>query len=131
MPGMMDTILNLGLNDKTVEVLSHRSGNPRFAWDSYRRFVQMYGDVVMGVHAQGKDASDPFEEILGAIKKEARVEKDTDLTAGNLQVLVSRYKQLIKRRTGRATWTISHRSAWRPNGCAPRTACGRPTPSRA
>ena len=101
MPGMMDTILNLGLNDKTVEVLAKRSGNPRFAWDSYRRFVQMYGDVVMGIQAKGKDEQEPFEEIMHTLKKEVRVEKDTDLTAGNLEELVRRYKQLIKRRAGR------------------------------
>ncbi|MBI3332725.1 MAG: pyruvate, phosphate dikinase [Candidatus Omnitrophica bacterium] len=100
MPGMMDTILNLGLNDQTVQALARRSGNPRFAWDSYRRFIQMYGDVVMGVQAEGRDAHEPFEEILGALKREARVERDTDLTEGNLAELVARYKQLIKRRTG-------------------------------
>ncbi|MBI3615579.1 MAG: pyruvate, phosphate dikinase [Candidatus Omnitrophica bacterium] len=101
MPGMMDTILNLGLNDKTVEVLGRRSGNPRFAWDSYRRFIQMYGGVVMGVHAEGRDAHEPFEEILATLKKEAKVERDTDLTVGNLAELVNRYKQLIKRRKGK------------------------------
>ncbi|MBI3318722.1 MAG: pyruvate, phosphate dikinase, partial [Candidatus Omnitrophica bacterium] len=98
MPGMMDTILNLGLNDQTVEVLARRSGNPRFAWDSYRRFVQMYGEVVMEVRAQGRDAHDPFEEILAHLKKEAGVVRDTDLAAGNLRELVARYKQAIKRR---------------------------------
>ncbi len=100
MPGMMDTILNLGLNDQTVEVLAKRSGNPRFAWDSYRRFVQMYGDVVMGVQAQGRDEHEPFEEVMSALKKEVRAVKDTDLSAGNLSELVSRYKALIKKRTG-------------------------------
>jgi len=101
MPGMMDTILNLGLNDQTVEVLARRANNPRFAWDSYRRFIQMYGDVVMGVQAHGRDEHDPFEEILAKLKQEVGVEKDTDLTAGNLQELVRRYKSLIKRRVGR------------------------------
>ncbi|MCM8812250.1 MAG: pyruvate, phosphate dikinase [Candidatus Omnitrophica bacterium] len=101
MPGMMDTILNLGLNDQTVEVLARRSGNPRFAWDSYRRFIQMYGDVVMGVRAQGRDAHDPFEQILSSVKKEAGVTKDTDLSAGNLQEIVRLFKQLIKTRTNK------------------------------
>ncbi|MBI1952577.1 MAG: pyruvate, phosphate dikinase [Candidatus Omnitrophica bacterium] len=100
MPGMMDTILNLGLNDKTVEALSARAHNPRFAWDSYRRFIQMYGDVVMGVHAESKDALEPFEEILNGVKKEAGAAKDTDLRAADLRELVHRYKQLIRRRTG-------------------------------
>jgi len=102
MPGMMDTILNLGLNDKTVEVLARRSGSPRFAWDSYRRFVQMYGDVVMGVQANGKDAHEPFEEVLEGLKREVGVERDSDLTPGNLQELIRRYKQLIQRHAGRA-----------------------------
>ncbi|MBI4227492.1 MAG: pyruvate, phosphate dikinase [Candidatus Omnitrophica bacterium] len=102
MPGMMDTILNLGLNDQTVEGLARRSRNARFAWDSYRRFIQMYGGVVMGVQAEGRDAHDPFEEILAALKTEVGVEKDTDLTAGNLQELVRRYKALIARHVGAA-----------------------------
>jgi len=112
MPGMMDTILNLGLNDKTVEGLATRSGNPRFAWDSYRRFIQMYGDVVMEVQAQGRDAHDPFEELLNAVKKDAGVTKDTELTAGNLTELVRRYKQLIKRRTGREFPQDPRRQLW-------------------
>ena len=100
MPGMMDTILNLGLNDSTVQALTKRSGNPRFAWDSYRRFVQMYGDVVMGVQAHGRDEQEPFEEVLSALKKEVRAAKDTDLSAVHLQELVRRYKQLIQKKTG-------------------------------
>ena len=100
MPGMMDTILNLGLNDQTVEVLAKRSGNPRFAWDSYRRFIQMYGDVVMGVQAHGRDEHEPFDEVMDELKKEVRVTKDTDLTAKHLSELVSRYKALITKRTG-------------------------------
>jgi len=100
MPGMMDTILNLGLNDTTVETLARRSGNPRFAWDSYRRFVQMYGDVVMGVQAHGRDEHEPFDEVMAALKKQVRAEKDTDLSAEHLKELVKRYKQLIKKKTG-------------------------------
>lgn len=64
MPGMMDTVLNLGMNDSAVEALSRKSGNPRFAWDSYRRFVQMYGDVVLGMKPKSKDDIDPFEEVM-------------------------------------------------------------------
>ena len=100
MPGMMDTILNLGLNDATVETLARRSGNPRFAWDSYRRFVQMYGDVVMGVQAKGRDEHEPFDEVMTALKKEVRAGKDTDLTAAHLKELVKRYKLLIQKITG-------------------------------
>ncbi len=100
MPGMMDTILNLGLNDQTVETLVHLSANPRFAWDSFRRFVQMYGDVVMGVQAHGKDEHEPFEVVMQGLKNEVGVQKDTDLTADHLRELVSRYKQLICSHTG-------------------------------
>ncbi|MCD8071852.1 MAG: pyruvate, phosphate dikinase, partial [Alistipes sp.] len=77
MPGMMDTILNLGLNDVTVEAIASRTGNPRFAWDSYRRFVQMYGDVVLGMKPESKEAHDPFEEIIDHMKEEKGVQNDT------------------------------------------------------
>ncbi len=97
MPGMMDTILNLGLNDQSVEALAERSGNPRFAWDSYRRFIQMYGDIVMGVQAKRGDAHEPFEEVLAQLKKQVGAAKDTDLSAGNLRELVRRYKELIRK----------------------------------
>ena len=100
MPGMMDTILNLGLNDTTVERLAHLSKNPRFAWDSYRRFVQMYGDVVMGVQAKGRDEHEPFDEVMTSLKRQVRAGKDTDLTAAHLKELVKRYKQLIQKMTG-------------------------------
>ena len=70
MPGMMDTVLNLGINDTVVEALSKKSGNPRFAWDSYRRFVQLYGDVVLGMKPKSKQDIDPFEEILDKVKEE-------------------------------------------------------------
>jgi pyruvate, orthophosphate dikinase len=100
MPGMMDTILNLGLNDETIEGLINKSGNERFAYDSYRRFISMYGDVVMDLKPKTKDDIDPFEEILDA-KKEARgVSLDTDLTAEDLKELVLEYKAAIKRETG-------------------------------
>ena len=101
MPGMMDTILNLGMNDYVVEIVAEKSGNPRFAWDSYRRFLQMYGDVVMGVQKQEGEDHDPFEAEIEAVKREAGVEKDLDLTADNFKVLVEKFKLLIKERTGK------------------------------
>ena len=105
MPGMMDTILNLGLNDETVSALAESSGNVRFAWDSYRRFIQMYGDVVMGVQKLPSEDEEPFEIIIEKIKKKllgnAHAE-DTDLSAEDLQVLVAEFKKLVKSRTGKA-----------------------------
>src|SRR5271169_640267 len=80
MPGMMDTVLNLGLNDVTVAGLAKRSGSPRFAWDSYRRFVQMYGDVVLGLKPETKNEADPFEAILERKKEARNVHQDTDLS---------------------------------------------------
>lgn len=97
MPGMMDTVLNIGLNDQTVAGLIAKTGNPRFAYDSYRRFVAMYGDVVMGVKAASERAKDPFEEIIEHLKKKRRVVNDTELTAEDLQTLVDEYKAMIKR----------------------------------
>jgi len=105
MPGMMDTILNLGLNDETVNALAESSGNARFAWDSYRRFIQMYGDVVMGVQKLPNEDEEPFEIIIEKVKKKllgnAHAE-DTDLSAEDLQVLVAEFKKLVKSRTGKA-----------------------------
>ena len=98
MPGMMDTILNLGLNDETIKGLIHKTGNERFAWDSYRRFVQMYGDVVLGLKPQHKDEIDPFEHIIEQVKHEKRVALDTDLTTADLQELVRRFKHAIQQR---------------------------------
>ncbi len=100
MPGMMDTVLNLGINEDAVEALAKKSGNPRFAWDSYRRFIQMYGDVVMGVSAE-KGEHDPFEVAIEEVKKAKGVEQDTDLEAEDLKVLVEKYKKIILDRTGR------------------------------
>lgn len=100
MPGMMDTILNLGLNDETVEGLASISGNPRFAWDCYRRFIQMYGDVVMGVEALNDESEDPFHALLDDMKKSLGKELDNELTAEELQELVKRYKLLIADKTG-------------------------------
>ncbi len=100
MPGMMDTILNLGLNDVTVEGLIKKTGNPRFAYDSYRRFVQMYGDVVLGLQPEEKHDLDPFEIIIDKKKKKNNIEKDTDLTAEHLKELVEEFKKEIKKQTG-------------------------------
>ncbi|MCL0063951.1 pyruvate, phosphate dikinase [Dehalococcoidia bacterium] len=100
MPGMMDTILNLGLNDATVEGLIKRTNNPRFGYDCYRRLVAMYGDVVLGLKPIAKEDIDPFEELLDAKKKARGAEADTDLTADDLRQLVGEFKQAIKERTG-------------------------------
>jgi pyruvate, orthophosphate dikinase len=100
MPGMMDTVLNLGLNDDAVEGLAKKTGNDRFAWDSYRRFVQMYGDVVMGLKPETSDEEDPFEIIIHQVKEEKQIEKDTDLTADDLKELVAKFKTAIKKKTG-------------------------------
>ena len=101
MPGMMDTILNLGLNDKTAAALVAKTGNQRFVYDSYRRFVQMYGDVVLGLKPVHKDDIDPFEVIIEAKKHQRGVKSDTDLTAADLKDLVVRFKAAIKEKTGR------------------------------
>lgn len=96
MPGMMDTVLNLGLNDKTVQGLIQQSNNQRFAYDAYRRFVAMYGDVVLGLKPEGKDDIDPFEEILEAKKKAKGVQFDVELDTDDLKELVQEYKEAIK-----------------------------------
>jgi pyruvate,orthophosphate dikinase len=103
MPGMMDTILNLGLNDQTVEALAAKTGNPRFAWDCYRRFVQMYGDVVLGVQKRPDEDHEPFETVIGALKQDRyhRDIEDTKLTPDDLKELVVRFKALVKERVGR------------------------------
>jgi pyruvate,orthophosphate dikinase len=100
MPGMMDTILNLGLNDRTVEGLIAKTGNPRFAYDCYRRFVAMYGDVVLGLKPVSKDDIDPFEAILEARKHARGVKLDTELTAEDLKALVGEFKKAIREKTG-------------------------------
>ncbi len=98
MPGMMDTVLNLGLNDKTVQGIIKKGGNERFGWDSYRRFIQMYGDVVMGLKPESKDEHDPFEVVMDALKKKRKVKLDLDLTVSDLKELVKQFKALIKRK---------------------------------
>ena len=100
MPGMMDTVLNLGLNDESIKGLIARSKNERFAWDSYRRFIQMYGSVVMGVKPRHKEDLDPFEEIMEDLKEKRRIELDTDFTIQDLKDLVFDFKRAIKRQTG-------------------------------
>ena len=100
MPGMMDTILNLGLNEDVVEVLAEKSGNPRWAWDCYRRFIQMFSDVVMEV---GKKY---FEELIDKMKAEKGVTQDVDLTAEDLKVLANQFKESIKRRSVRISLLI-------------------------
>ncbi|MFO0945461.1 MAG: pyruvate, phosphate dikinase [Planctomycetota bacterium] len=101
MPGMMDTVLNIGLNDVTVAALAKQSGNERFAWDSYRRFVQMYGDVVLELKPTDKHEIDPFEQILKDHKKAKGVKLDTDLSAADLKELVAKFKSRIKEKTGK------------------------------
>lgn len=100
MPGMMDTVLNLGLNDKTVQGLIKQTDNPRFVYDCYRRFVNMYGDVVMGLRPESKDDTDPFEEILEKKKEKRGISYDTELTTDDLKELVSEYKDAILKKTG-------------------------------
>jgi len=100
MPGMMDTILNLGLNDETVQGLAELTGNPRFAYDSYRRFVQTYGDVVLEVRPRSKHEHDPFEILIDKVKEKKGVKLDTDLDADDWKNLVAKFKQMIKQRAG-------------------------------
>src|ERR1700757_3549268 len=96
MPGMMDTILNLGLNDLSVEALAKRSNNPRFAYDSYRRLIQMFGNVVLDIEKS------EFDEVFDGKKKQRKVKLDTDLTAKDLQEVIEGYKKLVKKHTKRA-----------------------------
>ena len=112
MPGMMDTILNLGLNDEAVQGLAARTGDPRFAWDSYRRFVQMYGDVVMGLKPLSKEDHDPFELIIEMLKAKKGVQLDTELDTDDLRELVTRFKALIRARLGREFPTDPWEQLW-------------------
>lgn len=112
MPGMMDTILNLGINDQAVEGLARKTGNARFAWDSYRRFVQMYGDVVMGLKPVSKEDHDPFEVIIDMLKAERGVQLDTELNTRDLKELVHRFKALIRARLGRDFPTDPWEQLW-------------------
>src|SRR5438132_3945649 len=100
MPGMMDTVLNLGLTDETIEGLARTSGNPRFAWDSYRRFCQMYGDVVLKVKAEDKQERDPFEELIERKKTQRGVKDDVDLDVDDFKQLVNEFRELVRNRVG-------------------------------
>ena len=100
MPGMMDTVLNLGLNDLTVEGLARKSGDERFAYDCYRRFIQMYGDVVLSLKPESKESMDPFEEILSEKKAEIGVELDVDLGVNDLKDIIGGYREMIRRKLG-------------------------------
>ncbi len=112
MPGMMDTVLNLGMNDNAVEGLARKTGNERFAWDSYRRFIQMYGDVVLGLKPESKEDVDPFEEIIESVKEEKGVENDTDLTVDDLKSLVIKFKKAVKDKTGKDFPTDPWEQLW-------------------
>ncbi len=112
MPGMMDTVLNLGLNDETVQGIIKKSGNERFGWDSYRRFIQMYGDVVMGLKPETKEEEDPFEIIMEEMKKKRGVELDIDLTVDDLKDMVTRFKKLIKDKVGKDFPTDPMEQLW-------------------
>ena len=112
MPGMMDTILNLGLNDDVVAGLARKTGNERFAWDSYRRFVQMYGDVVLGMKPTNKDDIDPFEAIIEDVKKAKGVRLDNELEVEDLKTLVKRFKEAVKEVTGKEFPTNAYDQLW-------------------
>jgi pyruvate,orthophosphate dikinase len=112
MPGMMDTVLNIGLNEATLHGLIAKTGNERFGWDSYRRFVQMYGDVVLGLKPQSKKEIDPFEHIMDEMKHAKGVKLDTELTTDDLKELVKRFKKAVKERTGKDFPDNVHDQMW-------------------
>jgi pyruvate, orthophosphate dikinase len=112
MPGMMDTVLNLGLNDDTVQALARQTGNERFAYDCYRRFVQMFGDVVLGMKPQRKDDVDPFEEIIEKKKEHRKIRYDTELSLDDLKELVAEFRAAIKERTGSRFPEDPHAQLW-------------------
>lgn len=112
MPGMMDTILNLGINDEVVEGLAKKTGNPRFAWDSYRRFIQMYGDVVLGMKPASKEDADPFEVIIEAQKKKRGIQSDAEFTADDLKELVANFKEAVAKGTGKSFPVDAHEQLW-------------------
>jgi pyruvate,orthophosphate dikinase len=116
MPGMMDTVLNIGLNESTLRGLIDKTGNERFAWDTYRRFVQMYGDVVLGLKPQDKHEIDPFEKIMDELKHTKGVHLDTELTTADLQELVKRFKRAVKERTGKDFPEDAHEQMWQAIG---------------
>ncbi|PID71287.1 MAG: pyruvate, phosphate dikinase [Flavobacteriales bacterium] len=112
MPGMMDTVLNLGLNDEVVLGLAKKTNNERFAWDSYRRFIQMYGSVVLGMKPKSKDDIDPFEEIIEHLKEKREITLDTDFTIQDLKDLVYDFKDAVKKRTGHSFPTDPWEQLW-------------------
>ena len=112
MPGMMDTVLNLGMNDEAVEGIARKSGNDRFAWDSYRRFVQMFGDVVLDMKPHSKEEIDPFEEIIEEMKEEKGIHLDTEFTTDDLKELVKRFKAAVYEKTGRVFPTDPWEQLW-------------------
>lgn len=112
MPGMMDTVLNLGLNDEAVEGIAKKSGNAWFAWDSYRRFIQMYGDVVMGMKPESKEEIDPFEQIMNDVKHAKGIELDTEFTVDDLKALVNKFKAAVKKQTGKDFPTDAWEQLW-------------------
>ena len=112
MPGMMDTVLNLGMNDDAVKGLINKTGNERFAWDSYRRFIQMYGDVVMGLKPASKEDTDPFELIIEEMKEEKGVENDNELTVDDLKELVAKFKKAVKDNVGKDFPTDPWEQLW-------------------
>ncbi|HEV3081713.1 MAG TPA: pyruvate, phosphate dikinase [Gemmataceae bacterium] len=112
MPGMMDTVLNIGLNEATLRGLIEKTGNERFAWDSYRRFVQMYGDVVLGLKPQSKTEIDPFEQIMEELKHAKGVKLDTELKTDDLKELVKRFKKAVKDRTGKDFPEDAYEQMW-------------------
>ncbi|HEY2105413.1 MAG TPA: pyruvate, phosphate dikinase, partial [Candidatus Binataceae bacterium] len=116
MPGMMDTVLNLGLTDETVKALEAASRNPRFAWDSYRRFCQMYGDVVLKLKPENKNDPDPFEEIIDHKKKARAVSEDVDLSVEDLKELVAEFRELIRRRVGQDLPQDPYEQLWQAIG---------------
>jgi pyruvate, orthophosphate dikinase len=112
MPGMMDTVLNIGLNEKTLEALAQQSQNERFAWDSYRRFVQMYGDVVLEMKPKDKRDADPFEKILEDVKHKAKVQYDSELSVDQLKDVVVQFKKMVKEATGKDFPTDPMEQVW-------------------
>ena len=112
MPGMMDTVLNLGLNEEAMKGIINKTKNERFAWDSYRRFIQMYGGVVMGMKPETKEDEDPFEEIIDHLKDKRNIELDTEFTVQDLQDLVYDFKDVVKKKTGRNFPTDPWEQLW-------------------
>ncbi len=112
MPGMMDTVLNLGLNDASIQGLIHKTGNERFAWDSYRRFIQMYSGVVLGLKPENKEDLDPFEEIIEHLKEKRGIKLDTEFSVQDLKDLVYDFKDIVRKRTGEAFPTDPEQQLW-------------------